>query len=151
MSAVVSVLLACLIFIWCIVLGSILPDVIYQYCYLSVCYLSVCGTRTNSSIIVEYNTTIFLNLLFPLNVVCFAGDNVICGSYDVKLSWFDMDLSTEPYKVLRYIDARVILYSMKYMYWLLLHSCGQRKSEKSLETVQKVAAAPEAPYSAVTY
>ncbi|XP_065191729.1 ribosome biogenesis protein bop1-like [Sycon ciliatum] len=30
------------------------------------------------------------------------GDNVICGSYDLKLSWFDMDLSTEPYKTLRH-------------------------------------------------
>ncbi|XP_059579611.1 ribosome biogenesis protein BOP1 isoform X2 [Alligator mississippiensis] len=30
------------------------------------------------------------------------GDNVICGSYDSKLTWFDMDLSTKPYKVLRH-------------------------------------------------
>lgn len=29
------------------------------------------------------------------------GDNVICGSYDSKLVWFDMDLSTKPYRVLR--------------------------------------------------
>ncbi|XP_025070024.1 ribosome biogenesis protein BOP1 isoform X2 [Alligator sinensis] len=31
-----------------------------------------------------------------------GGDNVICGSYDSKLTWFDMDLSTKPYKVLRH-------------------------------------------------
>uniref|UniRef100_A0A452EH86 Ribosome biogenesis protein BOP1 n=1 Tax=Capra hircus TaxID=9925 RepID=A0A452EH86_CAPHI len=31
-----------------------------------------------------------------------AGDNVICGSYDSKLVWFDMDLSTKPYRVLRH-------------------------------------------------
>ncbi|CAI9612842.1 unnamed protein product [Staurois parvus] len=31
-----------------------------------------------------------------------AGDNLICGSYDSKLAWFDMDLSTKPYKVLRH-------------------------------------------------
>ncbi|XP_062935802.1 ribosome biogenesis protein BOP1 isoform X2 [Cynocephalus volans] len=31
-----------------------------------------------------------------------AGDNVICGSYDSKLVWFDLDLSTKPYKVLRH-------------------------------------------------
>nr|XP_015212885.1 PREDICTED: ribosome biogenesis protein BOP1 [Lepisosteus oculatus] len=31
-----------------------------------------------------------------------AGDNVICGSYDSRLVWFDLDLSTKPYKVLRH-------------------------------------------------
>lgn len=30
------------------------------------------------------------------------GDNLIIGSYDKKLCWFDMDLSTKPYKTLRY-------------------------------------------------
>lgn len=29
------------------------------------------------------------------------GDNLICGSYDSKLVWFDLDLSTKPYRVLR--------------------------------------------------
>ena len=32
----------------------------------------------------------------------FLGDNVIVGSYDLRLSWFDLDLSTKPYKTLRY-------------------------------------------------
>ncbi|CAI5661193.1 ribosome biogenesis protein bop1 [Oreochromis niloticus] len=31
-----------------------------------------------------------------------GGDHVICGSYDCKLSWFDLDLSTKPYKMLRH-------------------------------------------------
>lgn len=31
-----------------------------------------------------------------------TGDHVICGSYDCRLSWFDLDLSTKPYKMLRY-------------------------------------------------
>ncbi|NXM62917.1 BOP1 protein, partial [Illadopsis cleaveri] len=31
-----------------------------------------------------------------------AGDNVICGSYDSKLAWFDLDLSTRPYRLLRH-------------------------------------------------
>jgi ribosome biogenesis protein ERB1 len=31
-----------------------------------------------------------------------GGDNLIMGSYDKRVSWFDMDLSTKPYKVLRY-------------------------------------------------
>ncbi|XP_065520989.1 ribosome biogenesis protein BOP1 isoform X2 [Lathamus discolor] len=31
-----------------------------------------------------------------------GGDNIICGSYDSKLAWFDLDLSTRPYQVLRH-------------------------------------------------
>ncbi|KAJ3039064.1 Ribosome biogenesis protein 1 [Rhizophlyctis rosea] len=31
-----------------------------------------------------------------------GGDNVIVGTYDKRVSWFDMDLSTKPYKTLRY-------------------------------------------------
>lgn len=31
-----------------------------------------------------------------------AGDNLICGSYDCRLTWFDLDLSTKPYKTLRH-------------------------------------------------
>ncbi|OZJ03944.1 hypothetical protein BZG36_02927 [Bifiguratus adelaidae] len=31
-----------------------------------------------------------------------GGDNVIIGSYDKRLCWFDMDLSSKPYKTLRY-------------------------------------------------
>ncbi|KAH0617325.1 hypothetical protein JD844_015374 [Phrynosoma platyrhinos] len=34
-----------------------------------------------------------------------GGDNLICGSYDSKLSWFDLDLSTKPYRVLRHHKA----------------------------------------------
>ncbi|NXH21845.1 BOP1 protein, partial [Bucco capensis] len=30
-----------------------------------------------------------------------GGDNIICGSYDSKLAWFDLDLSTRPYQLLR--------------------------------------------------
>ncbi|KAL3859579.1 hypothetical protein ACJMK2_009795 [Sinanodonta woodiana] len=30
------------------------------------------------------------------------GDNLIIGSYDCRLSWFDMDLSTKPYQTLRH-------------------------------------------------
>ena len=30
-----------------------------------------------------------------------GGDNVILGSYDRRLCWFDMDLSTSPYKTMR--------------------------------------------------
>lgn len=31
------------------------------------------------------------------------GDNLIVGSYDRRLCWFDMDLSTKPYKTLRLV------------------------------------------------
>ncbi|KAJ2139328.1 Ribosome biogenesis protein erb1 [Coemansia sp. RSA 788] len=30
------------------------------------------------------------------------GDNIIVGSYDKKLSWFDLDLSVKPYRSIRY-------------------------------------------------
>ncbi|RHZ56097.1 hypothetical protein Glove_406g85 [Diversispora epigaea] len=30
------------------------------------------------------------------------GDNIIIGSYDKRLCWFDLDLSSKPYKTLRY-------------------------------------------------
>ena len=30
-----------------------------------------------------------------------SGDHVLMGSYDKRLCWFDMDLSTSPYKTLR--------------------------------------------------
>ena len=32
------------------------------------------------------------------------GDNVICGSNDRRLVWFDLDLSVRPYKTIRYHD-----------------------------------------------
>ena len=31
-----------------------------------------------------------------------SGDNVVVGSYDCRLSWFDLDLSSTPFKTLRY-------------------------------------------------
>lgn len=31
-----------------------------------------------------------------------GGDNLVIGSYDCKLSWFDLDLSTKPYQTLRH-------------------------------------------------
>ncbi|ELT96122.1 hypothetical protein CAPTEDRAFT_130363, partial [Capitella teleta] len=31
-----------------------------------------------------------------------GGDNLIIGSYDCRLSWFDLDLSTKPYQTLRH-------------------------------------------------
>ncbi|KAF2319936.1 hypothetical protein GH714_020728 [Hevea brasiliensis] len=34
-----------------------------------------------------------------------AGDNVIVGSKEGKLCWFDMDLSSKPYKILKYVSS----------------------------------------------
>lgn len=48
---------------------------------------------------------VFSSQLSHLSVRVSAGDHVICGSYDCKLSWFDLDLSTKPYKMLRYVPA----------------------------------------------
>ncbi|KAJ3286890.1 Ribosome biogenesis protein 1 [Rhizoclosmatium sp. JEL0117] len=35
------------------------------------------------------------------------GDNVIMGSYDKRLCWFDLDLSAKPYKTLRYHKSAI--------------------------------------------
>ncbi|KAJ3264447.1 Ribosome biogenesis protein erb1 [Chytriomyces hyalinus] len=35
------------------------------------------------------------------------GDNVLIGSYDKRLCWFDMDLSSKPYKTLRYHKSAI--------------------------------------------
>lgn len=42
---------------------------------------------------------------FQLTSLCnlFSGDNLIVGSYDRRLCWFDMDLSTKPYRTLRLV------------------------------------------------
>jgi ribosome biogenesis protein ERB1 len=45
-----------------------------------------------------------------------GGDNVLVGSYDLRLNWFDLDLSTKPYKSLRYHKKaiRKVAYHPKY-------------------------------------
>ncbi|KAK6186129.1 hypothetical protein SNE40_008226 [Patella caerulea] len=45
-----------------------------------------------------------------------GGDNVIIGSYDSKLSWFDLDLSTKPYHTLRHhtMALRSVTYHKRY-------------------------------------
>ncbi|XP_063041800.1 ribosome biogenesis protein bop1 [Engraulis encrasicolus] len=45
-----------------------------------------------------------------------GGDNVICGSYDSRLTWFDLDLATKPYKVLRHHKKalRAVAYHRSY-------------------------------------
>lgn len=36
-----------------------------------------------------------------------GGDNVIVGSYDKRLLWHDMELSTKPYRTLRYHEKAI--------------------------------------------
>ncbi|XP_057684502.1 ribosome biogenesis protein bop1 [Corythoichthys intestinalis] len=45
-----------------------------------------------------------------------GGDHIICGSYDCRLSWFDLDLSTKPYKMLRHHKkaVRAVAYHRHY-------------------------------------
>ncbi|XP_074644909.1 ribosome biogenesis protein bop1-like [Tubulanus polymorphus] len=45
-----------------------------------------------------------------------GGDNVIIGSYDCRLSWFDLDLSTKPYQTLRHHKKaiRQVTYHSRY-------------------------------------
>lgn len=45
-----------------------------------------------------------------------GGDNLIVGTYDKRLHWFDLDLSTKPYKTLRYHNAaiRQVSYHARY-------------------------------------
>jgi len=44
------------------------------------------------------------------------GDNVLAGSYEARLSWFDMDLSTKPYKTMKYHESaiRSVVFHRKY-------------------------------------
>ncbi|KAJ3273502.1 Ribosome biogenesis protein erb1 [Terramyces sp. JEL0728] len=45
-----------------------------------------------------------------------AGDNLIIGTYDKRIHWFDMDLSAKPYKTLRYHQeaVRQVSYHKRY-------------------------------------
>ncbi|XP_064641082.1 ribosome biogenesis protein bop1-like isoform X2 [Lineus longissimus] len=45
-----------------------------------------------------------------------GGDNLIIGSYDCRLSWFDLDLSTKPYQTLRHHKKalRQVAYHSRY-------------------------------------
>lgn len=40
----------------------------------------------------------------------FVGDNIIIGSYDKRLSWFDLSLSVKPYKTLRCVNTLLIYF-----------------------------------------
>jgi len=56
-----------------------------------------------------------------------GGDNVITGTYDKKVQWYDLDLSTLPYQVLRYHygGVRDVQFHRRYP---LFASCGDDNS-----------------------
>jgi len=49
-----------------------------------------------------------------------GGDNIIMGSYDKRVCWFDLDLSNRPYKTLRYhkLAVRKAIYHKKNTHFL---------------------------------
>ena len=55
----------------------------------------------------------FLLFIFP-------GDNLVIGSYDSRMSWFDLDLSTKPYQTLKYVHlvSYLVLNSYNTVNWL---------------------------------
>lgn len=49
-----------------------------------------------------------LNIYKILVTYCVVGgDNLLVGTYDRKVLWFDLDLSTKPYKTLRLHNTAV--------------------------------------------
>ena len=56
--------------------------------------------RKQSIVVVVVSISIYLKFAFH------AGDNVIVGSREGKLCWFDMDLSSKPYRILKYVSAQ---------------------------------------------
>lgn len=53
-----------------------------------------------SIVIVIFIFSIYLRIAFH------AGDNIIVGSREGKLCWFDMDLSSKPYRILKYVSGQ---------------------------------------------
>lgn len=49
-----------------------------------------------------------------------GGDNVVVGSYDMRVCWFDLDLSSRPYKTIRNHKGAVrrIVFHPKYVFVL---------------------------------
>jgi ribosome biogenesis protein ERB1 len=45
----------------------------------------------------------YIIILFLIYFSLSIGDNIIIGSYDKKLCWFDLDLSSRPYRTLWYL------------------------------------------------
>jgi len=57
----------------------------------------------------------------------YVGDNVIVGSKDGKLCWFDTDLSTRPYKTLKYVSSLISIpfENKRHVIFLDLYMCRQ--------------------------
>lgn len=64
-----------------------------------------------------------------------TGDNLIVGSYDRRLCWFDLDLSTKPYKTLRLViifTSKISIFALITVAELLqpLHCCCKKAEFK---------------------
>lgn len=42
-----------------------------------------------------------------------GGDNLIISSYDQRVCWFDLDLDDKPYKILKYVNLKVMYFVKK--------------------------------------
>lgn len=49
----------------------------------------------------SYNPIGSLVFKYIIWILSLPGDNVVIGSYDCRLAWFDLDVSTKPYQMLR--------------------------------------------------
>jgi len=67
-----------------------------------VCLLSLPDGTLCLWLRICYQMNVF-GCIYDLVIMFFyvAGDHVIVGSYDRKLAWFDLDLSTKPYQALK--------------------------------------------------
>ncbi|KAK8830975.1 hypothetical protein WA577_003675 [Blastocystis sp. JDR] len=52
-----------------------------------------------------------------------CGDNLIVGSYDARLSWFDLDLASTPFKTLRY-HKKAIRNAQFHAHYPLMSTCS---------------------------
>lgn len=52
------------------------------------------------------------------------GDNFVLGTYDKKVIWFDMDMGSEPYKVMKYHDKAIRDVSFHQGKWPLMSSAS---------------------------
>jgi ribosome biogenesis protein ERB1 len=52
------------------------------------------------------------------------GDNFVLGTYDKKVIWFDMDMGSEPYKVMKYNEKAIRCVNFHQGKWPLLASAS---------------------------
>lgn len=58
-----------------------------------------------------------------------SGDHLIVGSYDRRVAWFDLDLSSTPYKTLKYHTK--VMTGVRTRYYLLERIADYASGERS--------------------